>query len=161
MMIIQCGQVYCNARYAVGGQRQSKVHTVQQRAGIDPVLAIIWKASGRLVIIQSLPHLIDPGIQLVRLTNSGIEVAHRTNGQFKGRLGFSRKASLFQNSGEVAIVINTSRILPSLAKKVWAILSLRLCGGLSLTKRTASLRQMNLAVEGWCASIFKSSTPSS
>ena len=94
---------------------------------------------------------------MISTLSARIALIASSNGDFV----FSLITSLLQNSGAVAIVISTSFISPSFSVKVLAILSIRLCGGLSLTKRTAIFLEINFAVEGWCASIFKSCTPSS
>ena len=67
----------------------------------------------------------------------------------KGDFVFWRMAAAFQNSGAETIVSNTSFISPFFFKKVAAILSTKVCGGLSLTKRTAILCEINFAVAGF------------
>src|SRR5579885_1050243 len=65
-----------------------------------------------------------------------------------GVFTFARYSFGAQNSGEVNIVLSTSRISPSFFKNVCVILSTRLAGGSSQTKRPASFVEMNFAVDG-------------
>ena len=49
---------------------------------------------------------------------------------------------------------------PPVARKVFAMRSTMACGGVSLTKRTASFVEMNCAVFGLVASMWRTSSPS-
>ena len=80
-----------------------------------------------------------------------------SNGDFV----FSLRASADQNSGEETMLNKTEEIEPSFSLKVLVIFSTSVSEGLSLTKRIANFREINLAVDGCLASIFKSSNPSS
>ena len=73
-----------------------------------------------------------------------------SNGDFV----FSLNALADQNSGALTIVINTLFNIAICAKNVLAILSIKLLGGLSLTKRIANFFEINFAVDWWCASIL-------
>ncbi len=79
----------------------------------------------------------------------------------RGVLTLAARASGAKNSGEVTIVRTTSRILPSVRRKVAAARSTRAAGGSSATNRRQSLVEMNVAVEGWVARMWMTRRASS
>ena len=77
-------------------------------------------------------------------SSARIVLTTTSNGDFT----LARNAAREKNSGEVTMVRTTSRMSPSVRMYVAAARSTSACGGWSLTKRTASFRAMNLAVDG-------------
>ncbi len=77
-----------------------------------------------------------------------------------GVFTFARTVCGDQNSGDWYIVRSTSRMSPSVFRKVCDMRSTSASGGLSLTNRMASFLLMKCAVEGWWARSSIISSPS-
>src|ERR1035441_4505399 len=77
-----------------------------------------------------------------------------------GVFTLARYSLTSQNSGAPSMVPSTALMSPSLSRNVLAIASTSAGGGVSLTKRCASLVETKRAVAGSCASISSAALPS-